>query len=86
MGERYLVIYRNDDGDVSVDFCSKAELEAWLNNDYWGPDMRWLTDAEVASEGSDPQNWKGERVGLIVKASGAVSPHAAEKVTRITID
>ena len=35
-GWAVLVIYRRDDGVISVSFCSKEQLEKRLNEDYWG--------------------------------------------------
>ena len=82
---RYMVVTRNDDGEVFVHFYEKRELEQELNDQCWGPDMRWLSASEVERE-SDPQAWKGERVGIIVKADAVLQPRAVEKITRVAID
>ena len=85
MSGRYLVITRNGDGDVSVDFYSKEDLESSLNRSWWGPDVRWLSDADLVREGSDPQYWVGDCVGIILgpKDAAVVVPRVAEKVVRV---
>jgi hypothetical protein len=75
--EKYIVIYRNDSGDVSINEYTKKELESMLNDNYWG-NTEFISSIP---KDSNPQYWSGERVAVIICGGEVVVPKAETKVT-----
>ncbi len=74
--DRFTVIRRNDDGDVSVSVISRSLLEERLSEAYYGV-TEWLAQVPDA----DPNSWPGDSVGIIIQGV-PVTPTKIETVTR----
>lgn len=74
----YFIIYNSCDG-VYMENCTEQVLLERLNEDYWGPNMRFLPSMPLKS---NPDNW-GECVVII---KGAIkTPKPIEVVTTYNI-
>ena len=76
----YVVVRRNEDGEVTVSTMSQSELEAKLNEDYWG-NVTWIGGTAE----NDPQCWPGDNVGMIVRGE-IVKPKAVTEVTKWSVE
>ncbi len=70
--EKYFVVRFSEDGDVSLYCGTKEELEAKLNDQYWGSEPRFLTPTS---------NFENESGLLIIKGT-LVTPGPVETVKR----
>lgn len=82
MGERYFMVRINEDGEVSVDVLSKAELEKKLNEKYWG-DIKFF---DRQPNRSDPNEWQslGGCNALLIKGV-VIQPAVVETVTKFEV-
>ena len=74
----YFIIYSSSDG-AYMETCTEQVLLERLNEDYWGPNMRFLSSMPLQS---NPNNW-GECV-VIIKGE-IKTPKPIEVVTTYTI-
>lgn len=58
----YFAIYSSEDGDISVTRLSKEELEARLDEDYWGGGLKFLTAGDDIEANTGLMIIKGEQV------------------------
>jgi hypothetical protein len=76
----YLTISCDMDGDVRCSFFSEEELTERLNEQYWGDDVRFLTQDEIDG---DPQYWPGDNVLAILRNPTVVVPETVSVAWRL---
>lgn len=72
MKDNYIVIYCSEDGDKGIESYSEEELEARLNENYWGKNVKFGT----ADENLDMF------VGIIIIKGNTIIPKAKEVITK----